>query len=108
MGGQSAFGTKAGDTFTKITIVASTIWILVCMVACKFLGNTEPTSVFTENNNSILMPTGPELESDLSQDLQQDTAGSDAAELEAAVNATTGDKDAGVQAEVDENEKIPE
>lgn len=33
MGGQSAFGAKAGDTFTKITIYVSTFWILLCMVA---------------------------------------------------------------------------
>ncbi len=33
MGGQSAFGTKAGDMFTKITIGMATFWILLCMVA---------------------------------------------------------------------------
>ncbi len=27
MGGQSAFGTKAGDVFTKITVVVATIWV---------------------------------------------------------------------------------
>ncbi len=27
MGGQSAFGTKAGDVFTRITIVAAVIWV---------------------------------------------------------------------------------
>ena len=32
-GGQSAFGAKAGDTFTKVTIYASTFWILLCMAA---------------------------------------------------------------------------
>lgn len=30
MGGQSAFGTKAGDVFTKITIVVASAWILLC------------------------------------------------------------------------------
>jgi preprotein translocase subunit SecG len=33
MGGQSAFGTKAGDTFTKITIGVATFWILLCVVS---------------------------------------------------------------------------
>ncbi len=33
MGGQSAFGTKAGDMFTKITIGVASFWILLCMVA---------------------------------------------------------------------------
>lgn len=37
MGGQSAFGAKAGDTFTKVTIWTSTVWILVCMAALAVL-----------------------------------------------------------------------
>ena len=38
MGGQSAFGTKAGDTFTRITVVTATIWIVLCVIAAKYLG----------------------------------------------------------------------
>ncbi len=30
MGGQSAFGTKAGDMFTRITVVLAIIWIVLC------------------------------------------------------------------------------
>src|ERR1043166_2100265 len=37
MGGQSAFGTKAGDLFTRITIVVAAIWILLSMGALKVL-----------------------------------------------------------------------
>jgi preprotein translocase subunit SecG len=37
MGGQSAFGTKAGDLFTKITISVATFWILLCMVTVRLL-----------------------------------------------------------------------
>lgn len=29
MGGQSAFGTKAGDVFTRITVVIAVIWVLL-------------------------------------------------------------------------------
>ena len=32
MGGQSAFGTKAGDLFTRITIGVAGFWILLCIV----------------------------------------------------------------------------
>ena len=32
-GGQSAFGTKAGDLFTKITVGVSIVWILICIAA---------------------------------------------------------------------------
>src|SRR6188508_171834 len=41
MGGQSAFGTKAGDLFTRITIVVATIWILICMLSVKQLRTSE-------------------------------------------------------------------
>src|SRR4051794_14265451 len=37
MGGQSAFGTKAGDVFTRITIVVAAIWVLLAMAALKIL-----------------------------------------------------------------------
>ena len=37
MGGQSAFGTKAGDLFTKITIGVATFWIILCMITVKVL-----------------------------------------------------------------------
>ncbi|MCA9135101.1 MAG: preprotein translocase subunit SecG [Planctomycetales bacterium] len=37
-GGQSAFGSKAGDTFTVITAVSAIIWGLVCAIAMYSLG----------------------------------------------------------------------
>src|SRR5437762_2603658 len=37
MGGQSAFGTKAGDLFTRITIVVAALWVLLAMAALKVL-----------------------------------------------------------------------
>jgi preprotein translocase subunit SecG len=38
MGGQSAFGTKAGDLFTRITIGVAAFWIILCIVSVKVLG----------------------------------------------------------------------
>jgi len=38
MGGQSAFGTKAGDLFTRITIGVAAFWIVLCIFTVKFLG----------------------------------------------------------------------
>lgn len=38
MGGQSAFGTKAGDVFTKITAGAAVVWVLLsgfCILALR-------------------------------------------------------------------------
>lgn len=36
-GGQSAFGTKAGDLFTRITVGVATFWILLCCAAILML-----------------------------------------------------------------------
>jgi preprotein translocase subunit SecG len=33
MGGSSAFGAKAGDVFTRITVVTAAIWILISLIA---------------------------------------------------------------------------
>jgi len=36
MGGQSAFGAKAGDVFTRVTVVVAVVWILLCIVCVKY------------------------------------------------------------------------
>jgi preprotein translocase subunit SecG len=41
MGGQSAFGTKAGDLFTRITIGVAAFWIVLCVISVKFLAQSE-------------------------------------------------------------------
>jgi preprotein translocase subunit SecG len=41
MGGQSAFGTKAGDMFTRITSGLALFWILLCVVAVKYEATAE-------------------------------------------------------------------
>ena len=33
LGGQSAFGTKAGDVFTRVTIIVAGVWIALCIFA---------------------------------------------------------------------------
>ena len=38
-GGQSAFGSKAGDLFTRITFIVAGIWILFCALAMFTLGD---------------------------------------------------------------------
>jgi preprotein translocase subunit SecG len=40
LGGQSAFGTKAGDVFTKITIYVAFFWIVLCVFSVKYLGSS--------------------------------------------------------------------
>lgn len=64
MGGQSAFGSKAGDAFTKITIVTAAIWIFLCMMTIA-LFNPPPAPTSTLNNEPILSGVGgEELEGD--------------------------------------------
>jgi preprotein translocase subunit SecG len=45
VGGSSAFGTKAGDTFTKITVVTAAVWMLIAMLLVV-MTNRKPTQVF--------------------------------------------------------------
>ena len=63
MGGQSAFGTKAGDTFMRITIVAAAVWFLFCIVihiAAK--PGTQDSGMFRKQNSGVTSTdsgTGP-------------------------------------------------
>ncbi len=42
LGGQSAFGTKAGDTFTRITIVIAAVWVVLAGISGQVLrSNTD-------------------------------------------------------------------
>src|SRR5215472_10791352 len=43
-GGSSAFGSRAGDTFTRITIVAAAIWVLLIMITIKMVQPSPSTS----------------------------------------------------------------
>lgn len=41
MGGQSAFGTKAGDAFTRFTIGVAAVWILLCILSGPLLSTSQ-------------------------------------------------------------------
>jgi preprotein translocase subunit SecG len=43
-GGSSAFGSRAGDFFTKVTIVLAAAWILLLMIQVKFVQYEQRTS----------------------------------------------------------------
>ncbi len=51
MGGQSAFGTKAGDLFTRITMWSALIWIVLAIGTVKYLSSTDAGG-FTINAGS--------------------------------------------------------
>ena len=58
MGGQSAFGTKAGDLFTRITIVVAAIWVLLSMASLSVLNNRSATAGLNSNTRRNL-PAAP-------------------------------------------------
>jgi preprotein translocase subunit SecG len=47
VGGSSAFGTKAGDVFTRITIVVASVWIVLSMLLV-ILNNRKPPGMFDD------------------------------------------------------------
>jgi preprotein translocase subunit SecG len=54
-GGSSAFGSRAGDTFTRITIYAAAFWVLFIMITIRMTQPQAPTSSDTQQSN----PTAP-------------------------------------------------
>jgi preprotein translocase subunit SecG len=82
VGGSSAFGTKAGDTFTRVTVITASIWILMAMLLVV-LTSRQTTSGW-----------GADAQSSLSKDLSSSstrgkgkTSGSEPATAPASVPA---------------------
>jgi preprotein translocase subunit SecG len=57
-GGSSAFGSRAGDTFTRITIYVAAVWVLLIMFMIKI---TQPTGALKEDRPTVEreFPTAP-------------------------------------------------
>ena len=63
LGGQSAFGVKAGDLFTRITAVAVLIWIFICALACRwYLPEKLDIEADPGSSTSMSSPAGADLE----------------------------------------------
>ncbi len=60
-GGQSAFGTKAGDIFTKITVGVAFFWIGLCILSLNVLGQRQSLFSGTLGGNApqAVMPQTP-------------------------------------------------
>lgn len=69
-GGQSAFGTKAGDLFTRITVVVAAIWIVLCILATNVLGTRTSRispalgGAATQADGLDMLPAEPETKPD--------------------------------------------
>jgi len=86
MGGSSAFGAKAGDVFTRVTVVAAALWIILCIVAA----NVTPSSESRINTGSTLPSStglggGPAMTAPANEEDQasEAEAGDEAVEAEA-------------------------
>lgn len=59
MGGQSAFGTKAGDVFTRITVVVAVLWVLLAGASIHAL---RPKDLFRGPDKPAAMSSGADDE----------------------------------------------
>lgn len=55
-GGSSAFGAKAGDAFTRITIVVALFWIGFCMVTIYFFNSPPSPNQQLDNSGALTSP----------------------------------------------------
>ena len=81
-GGQSAFGAKAGDTFTRITIGVSAFWIILCVLGTMFLAG-DSRGLLSNSTNQVEVSEG--IDDGLSSDLSLES--NDAGENDAADSA---------------------
>lgn len=54
MGGSSAFGSRAGDKFTRFTIITAAIWIFLIMIEIRFV---QPPRVTPTQGSFNELPT---------------------------------------------------
>jgi preprotein translocase subunit SecG len=95
MGGQSAFGTKAGDLFTRITMVVATFWILLCILSIAMLNSTKDSAFGSGASDSMFGGSGLE-------DAGGDDEASGDQEASSGLPGVGGGADAGDAAPVDD------
>ena len=94
VGGSSAFGAKAGDVFTKITVVAAFVWIVTCVGAAYWAGHR--SDLLGDDGPAISAPIGGEssLEQLPSSDTDDSAGAADASSAEPAGEAGADTKTA--------------
>ena len=68
MGGQSAFGSKAGDVFTKITVITALVWITLCMITIAVYNPPPRDSLNAQRKDSSGSMISTDDESDAAGD----------------------------------------
>src|SRR5271154_7250999 len=57
-GGQSAFGSKAGDAFTRFTIYVAAVWVLLLMIEIKLVQGSRTDQGKSDPNIQRNSPPG--------------------------------------------------
>jgi preprotein translocase subunit SecG len=60
-GGQSAFGSKAGDAFTRFTIYVAAVWVLLLMIEIKLV---QGSLTQADKQAAAVLPAGPAPQGD--------------------------------------------
>jgi preprotein translocase subunit SecG len=83
MGGSSAFGAKAGDIFTRITIGVAAVWIITCIAAATMGPSSSGNRIGGDDPAAV---EGPKLDQPAQSD---DKAGEPAADTKPAGEPAT-------------------
>ncbi len=59
VGGSSAFGTKAGDTFTRITVITASVWMLMAMLLVVMTARRNASTWAADTPSSISKELSP-------------------------------------------------
>ncbi len=96
LGGQSAFGTKAGDMFTRITIGIAAVWVLLAGIHGQ---------VLRARTEKFKNETAEKEITSTSKDKDSGSTKSDGTKLESGLGSSSSEsKDAGVKAEDSKSE----
>jgi preprotein translocase subunit SecG len=91
LGGQSAFGTKAGDLFTRITIGVAAFWIILCAASVKIMNNSGSEMLSRElGGAATTAPAGDAKAGTAPADAKTEAAPADASKAAPAESAPAG------------------
>jgi preprotein translocase subunit SecG len=84
-GGQSAFGTKAGDTFTKVTAVTACVWIVLCAGTTWYMSHSSSDLIGDDLGGNAAVDTPGDAEAGaVGDEAAADSAAGDDAPADAA------------------------
>ena len=95
MGGASAFGTKAGDVFTKVTVITSIIWITLCMITIAAFNPPPRPTKTADAETSMSATDSGESATDADATGAADGASADGAATEGSDSAESSTSDEG-------------